>query len=405
MHLSAKYSRIITNSSVKGVCEMRDFSVGLFNDSFPPMIDGVAQVVKNYATFLNEKNCQVTVVTPDYKGVQDNYPFDVYRYPSLPATARIGYRVGVPFTPETITKLHSKKFDIMHIHSPFASSVLVNTINHRPRVPVVLTYHTRFDLDIQKRIPTAAMRKVASKFMLKNVKSADEIWVVTSACGKFLRDIGYEGPYRVMENGTDFVRGAASAEKIAALREQYQLYEDVPVFLFVGRMMWYKNIRIILDTLAILRDNGMDFRAFFVGDGYDLPDIKSYATDIGLQDHTVFTGPLFDREQLRVFYSITDLFLFPSTYDTCGIVVKEAAACNCPSLLVENSGASEGAVHGENAFLAQENAASCAQVVMQALSDRDNLKTVGINAGKTLYLSWSDVVDRAYARYEEILNR
>ncbi len=384
---------------------MSDFSVGLFNDSFPPMIDGVAQVVKNYATFLNQKNCQVTVVTPDYKDVQDNYPFDVYRYPSLPATARIGYRVGVPFTPETIAKLRSKKFDIMHIHSPFASSVLVNTINHRPHVPVVLTYHTRFDLDIQKRIPTAAMRKVASKFMLNNVKSADEIWVVTSACGKFLRDIGYEGSYRVMENGTDFVRGAASAEKIAALREQYHLYEDVPTFLFVGRMMWYKNIRIILDTLAILRDNGMDFRAFFIGDGYDLPDIKSYATENGLQDRTVFTGPLFDREQLRVFYSITDLFLFPSTYDTCGIVVKEAAACNCPSLLVENSGASEGAINGKNAFLAQENASSCAQVVMQALSDRNTLKAVGINAGETLYLSWSDVVDRAYARYEEILNR
>ncbi len=384
---------------------MSGFSVGLFNDSFPPMIDGVAQAVKNYATFLNEKNCQVSVVTPDYRDVQDNYPFDVYRYPSLPATARIGYRVGVPFTPETISKLRSKKFDIMHVHSPFASSVLVNTINHRPHVPVVLTYHTRFDLDFQKRIPNAAMRKVASKFLLKNIKSADEVWVVTSACGKFLADIGYEGSYRVMENGTDFVRGLASAEKIAALREQYHLYEDVPVFLFVGRMMWYKNIRLILDTLAILRDNGMDFRAFFIGDGYDLPEIKTYAAEIKLQDNTVFTGPLFDREQLRVFYSITDLFLFPSTYDTCGIVVKEAAACNCPSLLVENSGAAEGAIHGENAFLAQENPDSCAAVVMQAMADRNALKTVGMNAGKTLYLSWSDVVDRAYARYEEILNQ
>lgn len=384
---------------------MSDFSVGLFNDSFPPMIDGVAQAVKNYATFLNEKNCRVTVVTPDYRDVQDNYPFEVYRYPSLPATARIGYRVGVPFTPETISKLRSKKFDIMHVHAPFASSVLVSTINHRPHVPVVLTYHTRFDLDLQKRIPNAAMRKVASKFMLKNVKAADEVWVVTSACGKFLADIGYDGPYRVMENGTDFVRGQASDEKIAALREQYHLYENVPVFLFVGRMMWYKNIRLILDTLAILRNNGMDFRAFFIGDGYDLPDIKAYAEKIQLQENTVFTGSLFDREQLRVFYSITDLFLFPSTYDTCGIVVKEAAACDCPSLLIENSGAAEGAVHGENAFLAQENPASCAEVVMQALADRTALKAVGINAGNTLYLSWSDVVDRAYTRYEEILNR
>lgn len=384
---------------------MSKFSVGLFNDSFPPMIDGVAQVVKNYATFLNQKDCSVTVVTPDYRDVQDNYPFEVYRYPSLPATERIGYRVGIPFAPETISKLHSKKFDLMHVHAPFASSVLVSTINHRPRVPVVLTYHTRFDLDLEKRIPNAAMRKVASNFMLKNVKAADEIWVVTSRCGQFLEDIGYDGPYRVMENGTDFVRGQATTEQKNALRETYNLYEDVPVFLFVGRMMWYKNIRLILDSLSILRNNGMAFRAFFIGEGYDLPDIKTYAADLGLQNFTVFTGPVFDREQLRVFYSISDLFLFPSTYDTCGIVVKEAAACDCPSLLVEGSGASEGAIHGKNAFLASENPNSCATAIMQALSDRTALKQVGLNAGETLYLSWSDAVDHAYARYEEILNR
>lgn len=383
---------------------MKNFTIGLFNDSFPPMIDGVAQTVKNYATFLNQKDCRVTVVTPDYHGVEDNYPFEVFRYPSLPATARIGYRVGVPFGPETLLKLHSKKFDIMHVHAPFASSVLVNNINHRPRVPVVLTYHTRFDLDLEKRVPNQAMRKVALKFLLKNVKAADEIWVVTSACGNTLRDIGYEGSFRVMENGTDFARGKASDEQITALRETYHIYEDIPVFLFVGRMMWYKNIRLILDTLALLRGSGMDFRAFFIGDGYDLPNIKEYTAKLNLQQKTIFTGPLYDREQLRVYYSLADLFLFPSTYDTCGIVVKEAAACYCPSLLIEGSCAAEGAVHEKNAYIAQENPASCAAAVSRAVSDRAALKAVGADAGKTLYLSWEEAVDRAYARYEEILN-
>ncbi len=383
---------------------MKGFAVGLFNDSFPPMIDGVAQTVKNYATFLSRKDCRVTVVTPDYRGVEDNYPFEVFRYPSLPATARIGYRVGVPFGPETLLKLRSKKFDIMHVHAPFASSVLVNNINHRPHVPVVLTYHTRFDLDLTKRVTNPAMRKVAMKFLRSNVNAADEIWAVTSASGSFLRDIGYEGSFRVMENGTDFARGKAAANQIAALREVYHVYEDVPVFLFVGRMMWYKNIRLILDTLALLHNNGMDFRAFFIGDGYDLPDIKAYAAKLNLQQKAVFTGPLYDREQLRVYYSTADLFLFPSTYDTCGIVVKEAAACDCASLLLQGSCASEGAIHKKNAYIAQENAASCASVISQAISDRAALKTVGINAGETLYLSWEEAVDRAYTRYEEILN-
>ncbi|MBR2407001.1 MAG: glycosyltransferase [Clostridia bacterium] len=384
---------------------MSSFSVGLFNDSFPPVIDGVAQTVKNYAENLSKTDCRVTVVTPKYRGVQDHYPFDVVRYPSLSIGARIGYRMGIPFDPDTIHHLRSRRFDLMHVHAPFASSVLVNTINHRPKVPVVLTYHTRFDLDLKKRIPNPAMRKVAMKFMLENVKSADEVWVVTKSCGRFLHDIGYYGPWRVMENGTDFARGKADAADITALREKYDLREDVPVFLFVGRMMWYKNIRLMLDTYALLKQNGMPFRAFFIGEGYDLPAMKQYVHELGLDEEVIFTGPIRDRDYLRVFYSTADLFFFPSTYDTCGIVVKEAAACDCPSLLVRDSCAAEGAIHKASGYLADETPAACADVIMDACADRAAMKLVGERASRDLYLTWEDAVARAHDRYREILKR
>lgn len=382
---------------------MDDFSVGLFNDSFPPLIDGVAQTVKNYAQHLCRRNCKVTVVTPDYRDAVDDYEFEVYRYPSIPAGSLIGYRVGVPFGPETLSRLRNKNFDLMHIHAPFASSVLVSNINRSSHVPTILTYHTKFDLDIEKRVPTAPMRKIAMEFLLHNVNAADEVWVVTGACVESLRRIGYEGTCRVMENGTDFARGLASQEQICALRETYRLYDDVPVFLYVGRLMWYKNIRLILDALKTLHDGGMAFRAFIVGDGYDAPEMKEYARACNLQGCVTFTGPIHDREYLRTFYSVSDLFLFPSTYDTSGIVVKEAAACNCPSLLVRDSCAAEGAVHKTSAFLVEENAQSCADGIAVACSDRARLKQVGIRAGEDLYLSWEDAVGRAYGRYREIL--
>lgn len=384
---------------------MSEFSVGLFNDSFPPVIDGVAQTVKNYAENLSKKDCRVSVVTPKYRGVEDHYPFEVLRYPSLNIGARIGYRMGVPFDPETLHRVHARHFDLMHIHSPFASSVLVKTANVRPHVPVVLTYHTRYDLDMKKRVPNAAMRKVAMKFLLENVKAVDEVWVVTKSCGRTLLDIGYDGPWRVMENGTDFARGQSAPKDIIALREKYNLREDVPVFLFVGRMMWYKNIRLMLDTYALLKQNGMPFRAIFVGDGYDLPAMKQYTADLGLEEEVIFTGPIRDRDYLRVFYSTADLFFFPSTYDTCGIVVKEAAACDCPSLLVRDSCAAEGAVHKHSGYLAAETPADCAATIMDACSDRAAMRLVGKQAAQDLYLTWEEAVDRAYDRYRQILKR
>ncbi|MDD2362919.1 MAG: glycosyltransferase [Oscillospiraceae bacterium] len=382
---------------------MSRLKFGQFNDSFPPTIDGVAQAVKNYAGVLHEKYCDVTVVTPEYKGVEDNYPFEVFRYHSIPLDKKIGYRAGNPFSIETLIRLRHKRFNLMHVHAPFASSVLVQNINRFPRVPVVLTYHTKFDIDIAKRVRLSGFRKIAMRFVLENINNADEIWVVTEGCGKALRNIGYRGGYRVMENGTDFAFGKAETDKVDELRKKYDIRDDEFVFLFVGRMMWYKNIRIILDTLKIAKSKGVPFRAFMIGDGFDAPKIREYAEEIGISDQTIFTGPIYDREYLRVFFSLADMFLFPSTYDTSGIVVKEAAACSCPALLIRDSCAAEGVQHDFSGYLAEESADSCAEVLVNACQSRDNIKQVGENAGKHVYLSWDTAVDRAYKRYVEIL--
>lgn len=379
------------------------YHIGEFNDSFPPRIDGVAQTVKNYAAVLQKKHCDVTVVTPSDKGVVDDYPFEVYRYSSVGLNGSIGFRAGNPFSPVTLLELRRKHFDLLHVHAPFASSVLAHNINLRGNVPIVLTYHSRFEVDFETRLSSRAMRQIAMRFMMHNIAQADEVWTVTSACADALHAIGYEGETRVMENGTDFAFGAADADVAAALRKKYAIPQDCFVFLFVGRMMWYKNIRLIFDALIAMKQRGVPFRLLMVGSGYQLDEMRQYVAEKELSNEVIFTGPVYDREQLRVYYTIADLFLFPSTYDTCGIVVKEAAACECPSLLVRNSCAAEGAVDLQNAFLAEERADSCAEAIWNAVSDDARRKAVGKAAGKTLYLSWEEAVERAYKRYEEII--
>ena len=97
----------------------------------------------------------------------------------------------------------------------------------------------------------------------------------------------------------------------------------------------------------------MKYKAFFVGDGADRPDIEAYADEIGIKDHVIFTGAFPDREKIRAFFSRADLLLFPSTYDTSGLVVKEAAACGCASTLIAGSCAAEGVIDGVSGLLMQ----------------------------------------------------
>ena len=59
--------------------------LGLLNDSFPPLIDGVANATKAYAQIIQDKYGKAVVITPKYPHVKDDYNFCVYRYHSVPS--------------------------------------------------------------------------------------------------------------------------------------------------------------------------------------------------------------------------------------------------------------------------------------------------------------------------------
>ena len=64
-------------------------NVCLMNDSFPPVIDGVATTILNYAEIINNGLGKATVVTPEYPGAKDDFPFPVVRYTSMSITEKI----------------------------------------------------------------------------------------------------------------------------------------------------------------------------------------------------------------------------------------------------------------------------------------------------------------------------
>ena len=379
-------------------------NVGLFNDSFPPTIDGVSNTVVNYAEYITKNHGKCTVATPKYPHVIDDYPFEVYRYSSADISKRIGYRVGNTLSVRTIRALYAKQFDIMHVHSPFASAIIANEIKRIcPSIPVVFTYHTKFEEDFKARLKLPALCTAATKLVAHNIKQADEVWVVSEGAAESLRNIGYKGSYRVMKNGTDFKKGKADESAVKELKSKHGIADDETVFLFVGRMMWYKNVGLILDAIKRL-PNELKYKMIFVGEGADRAAVESYAEQLGLKDNVIFTGAITDRETVRTYFSASDLFLFPSTYDTAGLVVMEAAAVDLPSVLIDGSCAAEDVVDDFSGFLCEENPKSMAEKIVKALEDKEHLKAVGKNAGKYVYLSWEDSVARAYKRYCEIYN-
>ncbi|MDD3204848.1 MAG: glycosyltransferase [Lachnospiraceae bacterium] len=379
--------------------------VCLLNDSFPPVIDGVANAVINYANIIEERYGSAVVVTPKYPNAEDSYSFRVVRYPSINIAPKIGYRAGYPLDVETMRELEEIPMDIIHCHCPVASAILARILREIKKVPVIFTYHTKFDIAVSESFGMKSMQEIAIKWLVHNIEACDEVWVVSEGAGENLKSLGYKGEYIVMRNGADFPKGSVSAEKINALRKQYELKEDMTLFLFVGRMMWYKGIRLSLDSLKVVKDSGKKFRMFFVGNGLEYDEIKEYVEEAGLQEECIFVGAVQDRELLRTYFSMCDLFLFPSTFDTNGLVVTEAAACETASIVLENSCASEGIIDGHNGFLTKEDVTYMSEKLLWVCTHRKELKEIGVHAMEEVYLSWEDSVRMAQDRYQEVIRQ
>ncbi len=382
---------------------MKDLKVCLLNDSFPPLIDGVGNAVVNYAENIRKCGGSATVVTPSYPDVSDDaFPFPVVRYPSVDFSKFCGYRAGYPFDAKVLDRLNKENFDIIHSHCPIASTMLARALRETTGKPLVFTYHTKFDIDIKNTIRSEKLQRLAIKVLVNNIEACDEVWVVSNGAGENLRTLGYTGDYRVMENGVDFVRGRADDAAIAKIGAEYGIADDEPVLLFVGRMMWYKGIRILLDAARLLRNEGLRFRLLFVGEGGDFEEIKAYAETLRLGETCIFAGAQRDRERLRAYFCRATMFVFPSTFDTNGIVVREAAACGLASMLIAGSCAAEGITDGRNGILCEENAESAAKAMRFACKNPQVLREIGMHAMQEIYISWETAVRAAYDRYAEI---
>ena len=118
-------------------------SVCLLNDSFPPLIDGVANAVVSYSRWLPEQGFDPVVVTPAYPGADDSgFPYPVIRYPSIDLRNWMGYLAGVPFSPQLLCQLEGRTVSVLHTHCPIASTLLARQLRAVLVAPLILTYHT-----------------------------------------------------------------------------------------------------------------------------------------------------------------------------------------------------------------------------------------------------------------------
>jgi Glycosyltransferase len=379
-------------------------TTGQFNDSFQPVMDGVANVTKNYAYWLNRKYGKSYVITPAYPQYIDTEEFEVLRYPSIAITKRPPYRLGMPSLNLTLMKyLNNIPFDIVHAHCPFTSGQIALTIAKKQEIPLVATFHSKYYDDFKVSLKNEQTARLMLKRTMSFFDSAYSVWTVNKASVETMRSYGYKGNVEVVYNGTDFIPPSNILTKVEMVNQRLNIPANQTVFLFVGQHILQKNVIMIIEALYHLKKLGVSYTMVFAGTGYAEEQMKETVKTMGLEDNVKFLGLITDREYLKALFCRADLFLFPSIYDNAPIVVREAAAVRCPSVVIEGSNSAEGITDCYNGFLARNDAMEFADKINTVISDKEMLEKVGYTAQRTLYSNWASIVDEVAKRYREII--
>ena len=379
-------------------------NVGLFNESFPPVMDGVAVCVENYARWIQEKVGGVSVVTPRKLNAKyGQYPYEVLDYVSVPVPFRHPYVTGIAqIDPLLRAKLYRRRFKIVHAHSPFSAGLMALQVAKTQHIPLVATFHSKFKDDFREVIPSDMVVDQAIKIVMEFFDRADEVWVPQASVEEVIREYGFKGHVEVVDNGSDLVADYPDTYFEDA-RKALGIAPEEFVFLFVGQHIWQKNVRLVIDALEQIKD--LPFRMFFVGTGYAAGEMKDLVAQKGLSDKVTFTGMLTEREKVTRYYAAADLFLFPSLYDNAPLVVREAAALHTPAVMVEGSTAAEILRDGENGYLVPNELDAFATRLRQLYRDREQVRRVGLTASRTIVRSWEDVVGEVLDRYDALIAR
>lgn len=378
---------------------------GIFNDSFPPILDGVTLTVQNYVRWLQVKGKTPCVVTP-WNPVSSPIDYEVLRFFSLPIRSRRPYRYGYPkLDPFIWRKLRGSDFKIAHAHCPFSSGRLAVYVKRMKGVPLIGTFHSKYRDDLEHSFANAPwMTKIIMKRILNFFNECDEVWIPQAQVEETVREYGYKGPLIVVENGNDMadiITGDIGEFKRKA-KADLLIPEDSLALLFVGQHIWEKGLDVVVETLRLLKGR-IKFHMNFIGTGYAADEIKERVHEYGLDDYVTMNGVIMDRDILSRYYAASDLFLFPSFYDNAPLVIREAAAMGVPAILLKGSTASEVIEDTRNGFLTEKNPESFAALVEQLYNDRDRLRTAAVGARATLVRSWENVVDEVIDRYDTLI--
>ncbi len=361
----------------------------LISDVYFPRVNGVSTSIETFRHNLRSLGHSVHLIAPAYSTLTTDET-DILRVPAR----------QVPFDPEDrlmscrwvmqrLDKIRSARYDIIHIQTPFVAHYLGVRLSRLLGIACVETYHTFFEEYLYHYIPLVPkelLRFVAKRFSRHQGNSLDGMVVPSQPMLNALMGYGVTTRAEVIPTGIEpasFVPGDR-----VAFRERYNIEQDRPVLLFVGRVAHEKNIGFLLRMLVRVKLKIDNVLLVVAGEGPARESLEIEVRKLGLGENVRFIGYLGRHTELNNCYRAADIFVFSSRTETQGLVLLEAMAQGVPLVSTAELGTRDVLCQGVGVWIAPEEAGVFAHKVVKLLGDAQVRKELG-DAGRAYAHQWS----------------
>lgn len=366
-------------------------------DSFLPNIGGMEKVAENSAIELGKKHKSI-IFAPRIKNYRDNLPVEVFRVKSIPIKIP-QYIIALPQVDRKLKQFIKKNPpDIIHIHNLATLSKWFAKYGAKHNIPTYLTLHGYIDNDIENVVKSKILKKAVKRYFIKTIKLVPNLIAVSNGCKNYYNDLGFKNVF-VVRNSID--KMTMDTQYYNFLKEKYYISENDNVICFVSRLIYIKNIILLIESFNLLKKKSFSFKAIIAGDGEAKTEMQKLVKKYNLTNEVFFIGNITDRNKVASVYSISDLNVFPSIKDSAGLCLGESASQYTPSLVIENCSTAELIIDNVNGFLSKHSAEDFANRIIEIFTEKNKLKIVGENAKSSLYSTWETYFENITNLYKK----
>ncbi|MCT2536014.1 glycosyltransferase family 1 protein [Aquibacillus koreensis] len=344
--------------------------IAMITETFLPSTDGIVTRLCASIRWLEKQGHEVLVIAPDL-GVSH---FEGTPIAGVPAHTFFLYKDKKYSFFSRKVKKHLIEFqpDIVHVVNPAFLGVSGIYYTKRLGLPLVASYHTHVPKYAEYyRLP---FLKPILWWYFRSLHNRADVNLCTS------KSVLEELRQKRFKHVHFWKRGVDTAQYHpghfdAEMRERLTRgNKDKKILLYVGRLAPEKDIEKIRKVL----EESNDYCLAIVGDGPHRAYLEAYfkGTD------TIFTGFLHGDELARA-YASSDIFVFPSTTETLGLVLLEAMSSGLPVVAAQSGPTSEQIEHGRTGLLYDPDDTNDFVQCVLKLKDDHYRKSLGMEAHQT----------------------